>query len=602
MNRLATHLVRAAIAASTLVVAAGTTTTAVAREDVGTQFTYQGRLTRTGSVVGVPADFRFRLYDAATDGNQVGPEIAATTTPVGGLFTVALDFGVNPYTSNDALWLEIDVAAPTGSAFETLTPRQRLTAAPFSLNTRGIDVDASNNLTMFGDVLFPQDVVIGGPQANNMSTDLTIQAGGNVSSNEFGGEGGQLTLRAGNANTACAQLPTPGTSFNNNVHIIAGDNTWLDFTCGRFFNGNIQFFAGDAESNGGVQPERMRIVGDNGFVGIGNTDPVYRLDVSGRSRVRGSAAVNDTAGIWYAQPVNNVLTDLAFAGMENNNNFGVFLNGIWRFTVSDTGLTNVRGVLDVDNDVVVDGNDILLTQSAVIGGRQINAQGTNLTVQAGGNVSSSGGGGPGGQLVLRAGNCNSSAANLPPLGTSNNNDVIIQAGDNTFDSFAGEFFNGNVRFFAGDGLPERMRLVGDNGQLLIGTTTASNFRLDVAGSIRCVSLTQTSAREFKQNITDLTGALESIMKLNAVQYDWNELAPEQVQGKHDIGFLADEVNEVLPDIVAKDDSGKPIGIDYTKITPVAVEAIKQLKGENDDLKSRLAALEALVAKLARQNN
>lgn len=133
-----------------------------------------------------------------------------------------------------------------------------------------------------------------------------------------------------------------------------------------------------------------------------------------------------------------------------------------------------------------------------------------------------------------------------------------------------------------------------DGNASIGTSL-STFKLDVGGNIRCVTLTQTSTRDFKQDITPLSGALESIMKLRGVSYAWNDQAPEQVRGNHDIGFIADEMNAVLPDIVAKDASGKPVGIDYGKITPVAVEAIKQLKHENDQLKARLEKIEALLA-------
>lgn len=120
-----------------------------------------------------------------------------------------------------------------------------------------------------------------------------------------------------------------------------------------------------------------------------------------------------------------------------------------------------------------------------------------------------------------------------------------------------------------------------------------------AGNITCVSLTQTSSREFKQDILPLSGALDSIMKLRGVTYAWNDKAPQAVRGGHDIGFIAEEMNAVLPDIVAKDPDGKPIGIDYGKITPVAVEAIKQLKNENDQLKARLERLEALMTKAAK---
>ena len=131
------------------------------------------------------------------------------------------------------------------------------------------------------------------------------------------------------------------------------------------------------------------------------------------------------------------------------------------------------------------------------------------------------------------------------------------------------------------------------GNVGVGTAFPQQ-RLDVAGNVRCVSLIQTSAREFKQDIAPLTGALDSILKLQGVTYSWNDKAPEEVQGHEDIGFIADDVDAVLPEIVSKDESGKVLGLDYGKITPVAVEAIKELNAKNLALEARLAKLEALL--------
>ena len=135
----------------------------------------------------------------------------------------------------------------------------------------------------------------------------------------------------------------------------------------------------------------------------------------------------------------------------------------------------------------------------------------------------------------------------------------------------------------------------DTNNVMIGTDTPSAFKLDVNGTVRCTSLTETSSRDLKEDIAPLSGGLDTIMKLKPISYSWNDSAPEQVRGAHDIGFLADEMNEVLPDIVAKDANGKPVGINYGKITPVAVEAIKQLKNENDQLRARLEKIEAILA-------
>ena len=111
---------------------------------VGTAFTYQGNLLELGEQVNGSADFEFTLWDALVAGNQVGVVVSVDAVSVAqGQFSVEVDFGVDPYTTNQALWLEIDVRSPAGQGqFETLAPRQELTPTPFSLATRGINVNA----------------------------------------------------------------------------------------------------------------------------------------------------------------------------------------------------------------------------------------------------------------------------------------------------------------------------------------------------------------------------------------------------------------------------------------------------------------------------
>src|SRR3954470_20363541 len=74
----------------------------------GTAFTYQGRLTDNSGALTGNYDFTFRLFDAATGGsNQGGPLTNSNVTLSDGLFTVALDFGVNPFSNGAARWVEI---------------------------------------------------------------------------------------------------------------------------------------------------------------------------------------------------------------------------------------------------------------------------------------------------------------------------------------------------------------------------------------------------------------------------------------------------------------------------------------------------------------
>ena len=107
-----------------------------AQVPVGTGFTYQAELRFNGAPINGTADLQFRLYDAASGGNQVGPtETMLGATLSNGRVTADLDFGANAF-SLDARFLEIDVRSPAGvGSFVTLDPRKRITASPVALYT-----------------------------------------------------------------------------------------------------------------------------------------------------------------------------------------------------------------------------------------------------------------------------------------------------------------------------------------------------------------------------------------------------------------------------------------------------------------------------------
>jgi|GEM_PF-4927993 len=102
-------------------------------QPLGTAFTYQGELSDGGTPASGTADLRFRLFDAATGGSQVGPTLVANAVSLTtGRFNVSLDFGA-VFTGN-RLWIEIDVRKPAGSgSFVTLSGRQSVSATPFAL-------------------------------------------------------------------------------------------------------------------------------------------------------------------------------------------------------------------------------------------------------------------------------------------------------------------------------------------------------------------------------------------------------------------------------------------------------------------------------------
>ena len=81
----------------------------LAQTPAGTAFTYQGSLRDQGIPATGLYDFVFSLHDQPTEGEAVGPSVSLLDIEVDrGLFTVALDFGIDAFTG-DARWLEAAV-------------------------------------------------------------------------------------------------------------------------------------------------------------------------------------------------------------------------------------------------------------------------------------------------------------------------------------------------------------------------------------------------------------------------------------------------------------------------------------------------------------
>jgi hypothetical protein len=89
----------------------------------------------------------------------------------------------------------------------------------------------------------------------------------------------------------------------------------------------------------------------------------------------------------------------------------------------------------------------------------------------------------------------------------------------------------------------------------------------------------------KTNIKPLEGALEKVMKLQGVSFTWKEdTDTNKIVGiKDDIGFIAQEVQEVVPDLVRKNDNGL-LSLRDKGITALLVEAIKEQQIQIDELK------------------
>ena len=99
-----------------------------------TAFTYQGRLMDTGSPANGNYDLTFSIFDAASDGNQVGSTLTnAPTAVTNGLFMTTLDFGTGVF-SGPRRWLQIGVRTNgSNGTYAILSPLQEVTSAPYAI-------------------------------------------------------------------------------------------------------------------------------------------------------------------------------------------------------------------------------------------------------------------------------------------------------------------------------------------------------------------------------------------------------------------------------------------------------------------------------------
>ena len=94
----------------------------------------------------------------------------------------------------------------------------------------------------------------------------------------------------------------------------------------------------------------------------------------------------------------------------------------------------------------------------------------------------------------------------------------------------------------------------------------------------------TSDERLKDNVTAIDDPLAKVISISGNTFDWNE---KSNKSGHDVGLIAQEIEKVLPEAVTTRDNGY-LAVDYHKVVPLLVEAIKELSGKVEDLEQKLS--------------
>jgi hypothetical protein len=105
-----------------------------------------------------------------------------------------------------------------------------------------------------------------------------------------------------------------------------------------------------------------------------------------------------------------------------------------------------------------------------------------------------------------------------------------------------------------------------------------------------------SDRKIKTDIETIENGLELLLQLEPVEFDWNETFYKITAGwpedkKHSVGFIAQEVEKILPEVVSISKDHGYYVIDYPKLNAILVEGIKEHQLFIEDINNQIAELE-----------
>jgi hypothetical protein len=291
-----------------------------------------------------------------------------------------------------------------------------------------------------------------------------------------------------------------------------------------------------------------------------------------------------------------------FVGTTDNEDLVFRMNNTEKMRITaggnvGIGTTAPLGKLHVNNDVVGDDSFFVVKQSGNVGIGTTNP-GSLLEIYG------SGGDAKGIRLI-------STGTNTPMTyifpGASTPDAGFITFGDGT-----GWKFHIAKRSDAGG---TKFLTIQDNGNVGIGTANPG-YKLHVIGSVfatgvvYCNSSALCSDERWKTNIKPIQNALHNVLKIQGVTYYWkvDEYPDMHFSEGEQIGFIAQEVEKIYPQVVLTDKDGYK-SIDYSKLTPILVEAIKdqqkiieKLQAENTQIKAENAQIKSEVKALAEQVN
>ncbi|MBT2161304.1 tail fiber domain-containing protein [Zobellia barbeyronii] len=129
----------------------------------------------------------------------------------------------------------------------------------------------------------------------------------------------------------------------------------------------------------------------------------------------------------------------------------------------------------------------------------------------------------------------------------------------------------------------------DGSETFISGGSITTKKITVSGEIDAKKFNVVSDARYKKDIKALTNSLDKILNLQGVSFNWeeNDLTGLNPPKEKQLGFIAQDVEKILPNAVSKDDSGH-LSVDYISVIPLLVEGVKtqqeKIQSQNEQAK------------------
>ena len=426
--------------------------------------------------------------------------------------------------------------------------------------------------------------IVGGTIAGGGSNEIdeasfgTIGGGiGNVVSEGSG------TIGGGSSNTVSAFYGTISGGWRNSVDgqhatVPGGRDNVADgsysLAAGRRAKAlhNGAFVWGDeTDADFASTADNQFLIRASGGVGIGTNTPTSALEVRPASGV--STALQAFTSAPTGIGINAQATGAGGIGIvAGGSQAGLFTGEVLVTGGSDVGLSGgsfVQCGSLIQQNVAIDSNEIMARNNGAPADLSLNIEGGNVEMVASGSG--------------RVG-----------IGTSGPAAKLDIYGESSADIFRARV-DGTTRL-----------VLDGNGGLAVGAKFTPSYDLEIsalapnggtAAKPGGGSWSNSSDRRLKKNIEDLEGALDTLLALRGVTFEYKDPASiNELEGTR-IGFIAQEVEEILPDWVSE----KPDGMKMVTVRGFEALAVEALREQQETISARDGELATQAEHLARQD-